>query len=112
VTVTELTTISDPAYLFEFIEEQTDQKFYRVLTDVSSNKSRYNQFTVTSSAFPFPIDGFYTYNIYEQSSGSSNLDPTGLNKVETGRAHIYIDDASRSEYTTTETNKVYNDEEE
>ena len=110
VTLTELTTISDVEYLFEFIEEQTDTKLYRVLADISTNKNRYNEFTVNSGAFLFPIDGFYTYNVYEQNSGSGNLNPSGLNRVETGRAHVFIVDAANSEYTTTESNKVYDEE--
>lgn len=108
--MTELTTISPVEYLFEFIEEQTDEKLYRVLTDISPAKIRYNEFVVSPGAFIFQIDGFYSYNVYEQNSGSGNLDPTGLNRVETGRAHVYIDETPNSEYTTNEINNVYEEQ--
>ena len=108
VTVTELTTLTNPEYLFEFIEEQTDDKVYSILADVSTATTRFNDFSITDGVdLTFPIDGFYTYNIYEQVNGSGNLNPTGLTLVETGRAHVYIVDATRTEYTATETNSVY-----
>jgi len=108
VTVTELTTLTNPEYLFEFTEEQIDTELYCILTDISTTTNRFNEFSITDGVdVTFPIDGFYTYNIYEQANGSGNLDPTGLNLVETGRAHVYVIDAERTEYTTTETNSVY-----
>ena len=109
MTVTELTTISNPEYLFEFIEEQSDESVYTILPNISVSKTRYDEFTITDGTdLDFPIDGFYTYNVYEQSSGSGNLDPIGLTIVETGRAYVYIDDVDANEYNdTTETNIVY-----
>ena len=108
VTVTELTTLTNPEYLFEFTEEQIDENLYCILTDVSTTTTRFNEFSITDGVdVTFPIDGFYTYNIYEQANGSGNLDPDGLTLVETGRAHVYVIDATRTEYTATETNKVY-----
>lgn len=108
MTVTELTTLANPEYLFEFIEEQSDEKSYCILTDISTSTTRFNEFSITDGVdVTFPLDGFYTYNIYEQPNGTGTLDPTGLNRVERGRAHIYVIDAKRSEYTTTETNSVY-----
>ncbi len=108
VTVTELTTLTNPEYLFEFIEEQTDDKVYSILADVSTETTRFNDFSITDGVdLTFPIDGFYTYNIYEQVNGSGNLNPSGLTLVETGRAHVYVIDTARTEYTTTETNSVY-----
>ena len=109
MTVTELTTIANPEYLFEFIEEQSDQSVYTILPNTSVSKTRYDEFTITDGTdLDFPIDGFYTYNVYEQSSGSGNLDPIGLTIVETGRAYVYIDDVDANEYNdTTEINIVY-----
>lgn len=108
VTVTELTTLTNPEYLFEFTEEQIDENLYCILTDVSTATTRFNEFSITDGVdVTFPIDGFYTYNIYEQANGSGNLDPTGLTLVETGRAHVYVIDTARTEYTATETNSVY-----
>lgn len=108
VTVTELTTISNPEYLFEFIEEQTDAKVYAIISDISTATTRFNEFSIQDGVtVTFPTDGFYSYNIYEQANGSGNLDPDGLTRVETGRAHVYVVDASRIEYISSETNSVY-----
>lgn len=108
-TVTELTTISNPEYLFEFVEEQTDESYYCILADTSLYPTRYNEFSITDgSDLNFPIDGYYTYKIYEQPDGTGTLDPTGLTMVETGRAHVYVADVSPNEYDdTSETDSIY-----
>tara|TARA_R110001606_G_scaffold56821_2_gene137667 strand:+ start:2792 stop:3124 length:333 start_codon:yes stop_codon:yes gene_type:complete len=109
MTLTELTTISNPEYLFEFTEEQSSESVYAILTNESLSTTRYDEFTVIDGTdLDFPIDGFYTYNVYEQANGSGNLDPTGLNRVETGRSHVYVIDTAPNEYTdSTETENVY-----
>ena len=108
-TVTELTTIANPEYLFEFVEEQTDESYYCILSDTSLYTTRYNEFTITDGTdLDFPIDGYYTYKVYEQANGSGNLDPTGLTMVEKGRAHVYTTDTDPNEYEdTSETDTVY-----
>lgn len=108
-TVTELTTISNPEYLFEFIYEQTNESYYAILSDASLYTSRYNEFTITDGTdLNFPLDGYYTYKVYEQANGSGNLDPTGLTMVEEGRAYVYVNDADPNEYEdTSETDTVY-----
>ena len=108
-TVTELTTIANPEYLFEFIEEMTNESYTCILADTSLYTSRYNEFTITDgSDLNFPIDGYYTYKIYEQANGSGNTDPTGLTMVEQGRAHVYVTDTAPNEYDdTSETDVVY-----
>jgi hypothetical protein len=111
-TVTELTTISNPEYLFEFIEEQTDNSVYCILADTSTETTRFNEFSITDGTdVNFSVDGFYTYKIYEQANGSGNLDPDGLTMVEEGRAYVYVVDTSPNEYeNTSETSSVYEPE--
>lgn len=106
--MTELVTISTPEFLFEFIEEQTGEEYYCILSDTSLYNTRYNQFSITDGTdINFPIDGYYTYKVYEQAV-SGSLDPTGKNVVEEGRAYVYVVDPSRTEYTDdTETDTVY-----
>lgn len=108
-TVTESTTLANPEYLFEFIEEQTDESYFCILADTSLYPTRYNEFTITDgSDLNFPIDGYYTYKIYEQPDGTGTLDPTGLTIVEKGRAHVYVTDTAPNEYDdTSETDAVY-----
>ena len=114
-TVTELTTISSVEYLFEFINEQSEDNNdtqYCILADLSTETERFNEFTVTDTVdVTFPIAGYYVYNIYEQADGSGNLDPDGLTLVEHGRAHVWEADETSNEYTdTTESDKIYEDE--
>ena len=111
-TVTELTTIANPEYLFEFVEEQTQESYFCILADTSLYTTRYNEFTITDGTdLNFPIDGYYTYKIFEQANGSGNLDPTGLTMVEKGRAYVYVTDTDPNEYdNTSETDTVYEPE--
>lgn len=84
LTLVEKTTIEDPYYLFEFINDLTGVKYYQVFTDVSipgPQRERSNLFNievVNSGAGANQIIlgniGTYEYNIYEQSS-PTNLDP-------------------------------------
>jgi hypothetical protein len=107
-----LTTITNPEYLFEFVNDQTDTEHYCILTDASSTPVRFNEFTIIDATdVTFDTDGYYTYNIYEQANGSGNLDPTGLTKVEEGRVHVYVVDVAPNEYeNTTETRNAYEPE--
>ncbi|NBV92791.1 MAG: hypothetical protein EBR91_11595 [Flavobacteriia bacterium] len=99
VTVTELTTIPNPNYLFEFIHEQSFNTQTCVLTNVSTTTQRFDEFVLTDGVdVNFIYDGFYIYNIFQQSS-PGNLDPVnsqGL--VETGRAHVVEADSPSYEY--------------
>jgi len=108
VTVSELTTISAPYYLFEFIEEQTQEALCCILTNISTGIPRYDEFVLVDGVdITFPYAGFYTYKIYQQAS-SSNLDPAlsdGI--VEEGRAHVFEVDSPSNYYDYNVTNFVY-----
>ena len=108
VTVSELTTIANPNYLFQFIEEQSGDEVFCILTNISTGIPRYDEFIVTDTVdVTFPYNGFYTYKIYQQTS-SVNLDPDlsqGL--VEEGRAHVYEIDSPSNEYNTLPTSYIY-----
>ena len=99
VTVTELTTIPNPNYLFEFIHEQSFHTSSCILTNVSLGIPRFDEFVLIDGVdVSFIYDGFYIYNIYQQTS-STNLNPIfsqGL--VETGRAHVVEADSPSNEY--------------
>ena len=92
LTLSEKVTISNPKFLFEFINNQTQQKYYCIASDTSLYTERYNKFNIivkTTTPSPLigeiqiPLGDEYTYNVYEQVS-STNLVPTGLNVVENG----------------------------
>ena len=92
LTLSEKVTISNPKFLFEFINNQTQQKYYCIASDTSLYTDRYNKFNIivkTTTPSPLigeiqiPLGDEYTYNVYEQVS-STNLIPTGLTVVENG----------------------------
>lgn len=116
-TLYELSQLTDPNYLFEFESDQTKTKYYTIITDVSTNKPRYNEFNFiegssdpTNGSLDLGSPGFYNYKVYEQSS-SSNLDPTGLNEVEQGKLKL-IDSTYQPSFNqhsvSPTTNIVYN----
>lgn len=99
VTVTELTTVTPVYYLFEFEHQQSFEKEYCILTNISTNTERYDEFSLVDGVdVTFPFDGYYIYRIYQQTS-SVNLDPElsdGL--VEEGRAHVFETDSPSNIY--------------
>lgn len=116
-TLYELSQLTNPNYLFEFESDQTKVKYYSIISDISTNKPRYNEFNFiegaddpTNGSLVLGSAGFYNYKVYEQAS-SSNLDPTGLNKVEEGKLKL-IDSTYQPSFTqhsvSPTTNVVYN----
>lgn len=85
LTLTEVTTISSPYYLFEFEEEfnTADNPIYWQPTDISAYTSRYNMFVLDEPTDIEFIKGQYKYKVYE--SDEPTEDPTGLNMIEEGR---------------------------
>lgn len=108
VTVTELTTVTPVYYLFEFEHQQSFEKVYCILTNISTNTERFDEFTIEDGVdVTFPYDGYYIYRVYQQTS-SSNLDPDlsdGL--VEEGRAHVYEINSPANEYNENITFNIY-----
>jgi len=106
LTLTEKQLLTSPNYLFIFENRSTntDIKFVRLNnTDISAYKERYNEFTiVVNSFFNTALNGQYTYTIYEQAS-TSNLNPTGLNLLESGIMELSGTTISYNEYETTST---------
>ncbi len=121
-TLYELTTIQQNAgYLFEFESNQTKEKKTTVLTDISTNISRYNEFNLIENKVEDPVNGqillgsagYYNYKVYEQLS-STNLDPTNIvvvGVVEEGKMKL-IDTSYEPSFTqhtvSPTTNVVYN----
>jgi hypothetical protein len=115
LTLSEKISISSPNFLFEFINNQTQIKYYCISTDLSLYPERYNKFNIivkTTTPSPLvgeiqiPLGDEYTYNVYEQVS-STNLVPTGLNVVENGLMTYDKVITSRVELESTLTRKAY-----
>lgn len=106
LTLTEKQLLISPNYLFVFTNRSSNNiiKFVVLNTsDLSLYKDRYNEFSiVTNISFSSALEGQYTYEVYEQAS-SSNLNPTGLNKLETGIMWLSGSTMTYNQYTTTDT---------
>ena len=106
LTLTEKQLLTNPNYLFVFTNRSNNEviKFVKLnATDTSLYKDRYNEFSiVTNTYFNSALDGQYTYEIYEQVS-TSNTNPSGLNKLETGIMWLVGSILTYNQYTTTDT---------
>ncbi len=86
VTLTEKQLLTAPNYLFIFTGRSDNREVKFVLlnaADLSLYKDRYNKFSIDHTLFTSAKVQDYIYNIYEQTS-TTNLNPTGLNLLETG----------------------------
>ena len=109
LTLTEKQLLTNPNYLFVFTNRSanTEVKFVMLNnTDISQFKDRYNEFSiVTNTNFNTALNGQYDYDIYEQTS-TSNLNPAGLNLLESGIMELVGTPFNFTEYTTTDTYKI------
>ena len=106
MTLTEKQLLTNPNYLFVFTNRSSncEVKFVKLnATDTSLYKDRYNEFSiVTNTSFKNQLEGQYTYEVYEQAS-TTNLDITGLNKLETGIMWLSGSTLTYNTYTTNDT---------
>ena len=106
LTLTEKELLTTPNYLFVFTNRSsnTTVSFIKLYaTDLSLYKDRFNEFSITTNTyFNTALNGQYDYQIYEQVS-TSNLNPTGLNELESGIIELIGTPLSYTEYTTTDT---------
>lgn len=90
LTLSEVTTLVDPFYLFVF-EDEFNTAIDPVLwvgVDSSSYPYRYNLFTLEEGVDVDLIKGQYTYKVYESSTPiviDENTDITEFNLIEEGR---------------------------
>jgi len=109
LTLTEKQLLTSPNYLFVFTNRSanTEIKFVKLNnTDVSQYKDRYNEFSfVTNTNFATALNGQYDYEIYEQVS-TSNINPAGLNMIESGIMELVGTPFEFTEYATTDTYKI------
>lgn len=99
VTVSQNSELLNPEYLFSFTHIFSKSQVNFIPTDVSTHKVRYDEFVFTEGngvgEINFPYVGLYLYAIYEQPSGSGNLNPAlATNVVENGEAQIFAQSAS------------------
>ena len=106
VTLTEKVTIANPYFLFAFTHRVTNELITVILTDISTQKERYNKFAVIEGT-TFNLDaGEFEYVIYAQTS-STNLSPALANEeVESGVLKVQFD-VTRTSYEVTLSEKIY-----
>ena len=87
-TGTENCLLSNPYFLFVFTNRTTKDAVSFVIENESITK-RYDYFELdVNDHFENAIEGFWTYDIYEQNT-SSGTSTTGKNKVETGLMYLH-----------------------
>jgi len=117
LTLNEKQTLTNPTYLFRVISDfnRTEKTF--IAFDTSSYPNRYNSFTITESATEiltsgtvyFNPTGFWSYEVYEQTS-TTNLDytlVTNRTPLEVGRIKVIGSDSVVYKYQQTTTYKGY-----
>lgn len=91
VTLTELTTLTNPYYLFVFTNITTKEQLtinVNSASDLSDYPERINVFSIDIvTLFQNSKAGQYSYEVYEQLS-STNINPAGLNLVECGKMKL------------------------
>ena len=106
MTLTEKQLLTNPNYLFVFTNRSSNNVIKFVIlnaSDISLYKDRYNEFNiVTNTNFSNALEGQYTYEVYEQTS-TTNLNITGLNKLETGIMWLSGSTLTYNQFTTTDT---------
>lgn len=98
VTVSQNSELTNPEYLFSFVHIFSKERVSFIPTDISTHKSRYDEFYFVEGSgvgeVDFPYAGLYLYSISEQPNGSGNLDPAlATNVVENGEAQIIVSTA-------------------
>lgn len=93
VTVTQNSELPNPEYLFSFTHIFSKDNLTFIPTDISTHKSRYDEFYFVEGSgagqIKFPYEGQYLYSISEQPAGSGNLNPAlAYNVVENGQAQV------------------------
>jgi hypothetical protein len=97
LTLTENSTLTNPIYLFQFNNQQTNVDYYFIANDTSQYKERYNRFVIASGTdtlnaeIELGNEGFYNYYVYEtnlaNTSGLANAEeavPYIVGQVENG----------------------------
>ena len=80
LTLTEKCDLPVPYFLFVFKNSVNGDQIEKVLTDTSLFTERYNKFTFIEPTTAELLEGFWTYDVYEQAS-ASNTDPDLASQV-------------------------------
>jgi hypothetical protein len=108
LTLNEKSTLTNPVYVFEFVNDTSGESKVFTAVDTSSAKWRYNQFTIKEDSVEdlengiihLPFTGFYSYTVYEfEATSPQSMDlEDAVSIVETGRVYVYNDATTYVEY--------------
>lgn len=87
-TLYEKQTLTNPYWLFRFVNDASKVDAVAILTDVSSYPTRYNKFQITEGGSLVLPKGIYTYYIYEQTSDTNTNYLLSTTLCETGQAEV------------------------
>ena len=100
ITLTELVTLTNPFYLFVFINKQTNEEHKVILSDSSTYTERYNRFNFTEPTDLTLIAGDYIYKVYEKSVSNLTI-PAEIYLLETGIMRVPYNPLTETEFTST-----------
>jgi hypothetical protein len=117
MTLSEKSTLTSPYYLMRLTNDTTRQeKVFLLAADQSSYTYRYNQFTLTetsgteiltSGTVNLLPTGFWTYEVWEQSSSTSLSVESATTLVETGKVKVVGTDTSYTQHGINTTYKAH-----
>jgi len=94
VTLYEKQTLTNPTWLWRFVNDATNIEYTAIITEASNNyKTRSNLFDITEGGFSTLVlpAGIYTYYVYEQSSGNNTNYLLADNLCEVGQMKVIGD---------------------
>lgn len=113
-TLTDMSTLTSPVYLFQFRNVTEKVSYYCIMADTSLYKDRYNEFVFTEGT-DLPLvgqlilgaGGQYEYFVYEQIS-TTNLDPTlATGLVESGLMDLERTGTTYNQHAIDQTYKTH-----
>lgn len=123
VTLYENSTVTNPIYLFELVNQQSNRKFYFISTDTSTNVTRYNRFKLIEKPEPDTLNGeldleaagYYNYTVYQTDllnldglTEASEAVPNIVKTVEVGLCFVEFNPIANITYSpASNTNIVY-----
>lgn len=103
ISLNQLTTITNPNYLFSFFHQQKRKYFNIYLTPVSSS-DRYDLFSITLPTDLDLVKGNYIFSVYESDDLETSTD--GKTLLIKGKAEVITTFPEDSFYTINTINKI------
>lgn len=92
VTLNEKQTLTNPTWLWRFVNDATNIEYTAIITEVSNNyKTRSNLFDITEGGLLVLPSGIYTYYVYEQTSAVNTNYTLADNLCEVGQMKVIGD---------------------